>query len=175
MRATINSSRKSQSGMLLIEAMVAILIFTIGVIALMGVQALAVRSSSDSKIRSDADFLVDQLFSEMIVDARTPVNLPAAGALPPARAGSLVVNRLFARYDSTQGGPGYVRWRDRVTDVANGGLPDAINNFPVVTVTDVTANGLIMARVDVIAMWRAPKDPLGLPAKRVVATALINE
>lgn len=159
------AQRKSQTGILLIEAMVAILIFTIGVIALMGVQAVAMRNTSDSKIRMDAELFADQLLSEMTIDA-------------PMAAGAASVTRLTQRYASAQNGPGYQRWRDRVTAA----LPGASVDQPVVTVVDATPvapGSPSMANVTVIVFWRGPKDPpasgLGAgPARRVVATALFN-
>lgn len=173
--------RKSQNGIILIEAMVAILIFTIGVIALMGVQAVAIRTTSDTKIRMDAEFFVDQLLSEMAIDARAT----AVGATPNIngedRIGELNVPRLTARYASASNGPGFQRWRDRLFNAAAGGLPGA--EPPTITVTDLSAGGNLTptatafrnaARVDVIVLWRGPKDPAApVPARRVVASAIL--
>ena len=172
--------RKSQNGIILIEAMVAILIFTIGVIALMGVQAVAIRTTSDTKIRMDAEFFVDQLLSEMAIDARAT----AVGAAPningETRIGELNVPRLAARYASASTGPGFQRWRDRLFN-ATAGLPGA--EEPIITVTDLSAGGNLTptvtafrnaARVDVIVLWRGPKDPAApMPARRVVASAIL--
>lgn len=62
-------------GMALIEALVAILIFSVGVIGVLGLQALALKSSSDAKYRADAAFLANQLIGQMWVDSRA--NLPS--------------------------------------------------------------------------------------------------
>jgi type IV pilus assembly protein PilV len=164
MKTPLKQHPSLQSGLILLEAMVAILIFTIGVIALMGVQAAAMRSTSDSKIRMDAEFFVDQLLSEMTIDAR------GAGGIIDFN------NRLFPRYDSTQNGPGFQRWRNRVIDVANGGLPGAVAEPPTVTVTDQpTLASSTMVRVDVVVRWRAPNDAASEPARRVVSSSIINQ
>jgi type IV pilus assembly protein PilV len=159
----MRASKKVQSGLILLEAMVAILIFTIGVIALMGVQAAAMRSTSDSKIRMDAEFFADQLLSEMAIDGRT--NL-----------GTLDFTRLSTRYDSTLNGPGFRRWRNRVTDVANGGLPGTTGFLPTVRVINqpVIAGGATMVGVNIVILWRAPNDPVSEPARRLVTSSIIN-
>jgi type IV pilus assembly protein PilV len=155
-------SKKEQSGLILLEAMVAILIFTIGVIALMGVQAAAMRSTSDSKIRMDAEFFADQLLSEMAIDGRTT-------------SGILDFTRLSTRYDSTLNGPGFRRWRNRVTDTANGGLPGTAGFLPTVTVLNQPAiAGTTMVRVNIVILWRAPNDPASEPARRLVTSSILN-
>jgi type IV pilus assembly protein PilV len=163
MNTPLKKQPSLQSGLILLEAMVAILIFTIGVIALMGVQAAAMRSTSDSKIRMDAEFFVDQLLSEMTIDAR-------------GVGGIIDFNRLRTRYDSTQNGPGFQRWRNRVIDVANGGLPGAAAAPPTVTVTNQpTLASSTMVRVDVVVLWRAPNDAASEPARRAISSSIINQ
>ncbi len=156
--------RKLQSGMLLIEAMVAILIFSIGVIALMGVQAAAIRSTSDAKVRMDAEFFADQLISEMTVDGRDATN-----NINPAA--------LQSKYSSANAGGGFVRWRNRVFDTTNGGLPGVsiTLNPPVVTVTAVMIGGVPSAQVNISLFWRAPSDPpLPAPPRQLVTTTIIR-
>lgn len=58
-----NSSRKgkrAQQGVVLLEALVAVLIFSMGILALVGLQAAMVKNTSDSKYRSDASFIAQQ-------------------------------------------------------------------------------------------------------------------
>ncbi len=50
-----------QAGSVLLEALIAILIFSIGVLGLVGLQSTAIGSAADAKYRSDANFLVDQM------------------------------------------------------------------------------------------------------------------
>ena len=50
-----------QAGSVLLEALIAILIFSIGILGLVGLQATAIGSAADAKYRSDASFLVDQM------------------------------------------------------------------------------------------------------------------
>jgi type IV pilus assembly protein PilV len=60
--------RDSQAGVMLIEALIGILIFSIGILALIGMQAAAMRNTTDAKYRSEAGFLANQIISQMWVD-----------------------------------------------------------------------------------------------------------
>lgn len=62
----------NQSGVMLIEALVGILIFSIGILALMGMQAVSMRATLDSKYRSEASFLANEIVGVMWSD---PANL----------------------------------------------------------------------------------------------------
>ena len=67
--------RKQQTGAMLLEALIAILVFSIGILAIIGLQAAAVRASSDGKYRSDASLLANQLVGQMQVSDRTSATL----------------------------------------------------------------------------------------------------
>ena len=59
---------KSQSGVMLIEALIGILIFSIGILALIGMQATAVRNTADARYRSEASFLATEVIGRMWLD-----------------------------------------------------------------------------------------------------------
>lgn len=69
--------RRQQAGFTLIEALVSILIFSIGVLALIALQVISVRQSSNAKYRSEAALLVNQLIGEMWVTDRVTTTLQA--------------------------------------------------------------------------------------------------
>jgi len=58
----------SERGVMLIEALVAILIFSIGILAVVGMQAVAIKDVTSAKYRSEAAFLVQELLSQMWTD-----------------------------------------------------------------------------------------------------------
>lgn len=64
--------KSAQQGVVLLEALVAILIFSMGVLALVGLQAAMVKNTSDSKYRSEASFIAQQRIGLMWSD---PSNL----------------------------------------------------------------------------------------------------
>lgn len=61
-----------QQGATLIEALIAILIFSIGILATVGLQAMALQSTTDAKYRADASFLANQTLGRVWGD---PTNL----------------------------------------------------------------------------------------------------
>jgi hypothetical protein len=52
-------AKTQQTGSVILEAMIAILIFSMGILALVGMQAAAINSVADTKYRSTAGFLAD--------------------------------------------------------------------------------------------------------------------
>jgi type IV pilus assembly protein PilV len=58
-------SRNSQQGVVLIEALVAILIFSIGILAVAGLQASMIKNTSDAKYRSDASYIAQKRIGEI--------------------------------------------------------------------------------------------------------------
>lgn len=61
-----------QAGATLIEALVAVLIFSIGVLAVVGLQAVAVQTTSEAKYRTDASLVANSALSRLWGD---PLNL----------------------------------------------------------------------------------------------------
>lgn len=64
---------KKESGVALLEALIAMLIFSMGILALMGLQAVSIKQTADAKYRADAAFLANQIIGEMWAD--NPANL----------------------------------------------------------------------------------------------------
>ena len=62
------ATARTQSGVMLLEALVAILIFSLGIIALLGLQANSIIQVSQAKYRTDASYLANQIIARMWVD-----------------------------------------------------------------------------------------------------------
>src|SRR6266852_8615397 len=58
----------SERGVMLIEALAAILIFSIGILAVVGMQAVAIKDVTSAKYRSEAAFLAQELLAQMWTD-----------------------------------------------------------------------------------------------------------
>lgn len=56
---------KREMGATLIEALVAVLIFSIGILGIIGLQAVAVQTVSDAKYRADASFLANAALARL--------------------------------------------------------------------------------------------------------------
>lgn len=120
---------------MLLEALIGLLIFALGVLGLIGMQATATKVAADSKYRAEATMLADQLISQMWVDDRSNA--------------SLVTNYVGS---GGSGGPKYNEWYAAIA-AARTGLPGAsiAGNEPTVTI-DATNT------VTVTIRWQAPGE-----------------
>ena len=59
---------QGQSGVVLIEALLGILIFSIGILALIGMQSVAVKNTTDARYRTEAAYLASSVVSQMRLD-----------------------------------------------------------------------------------------------------------
>ena len=64
-----------QGGIALLEVLIAILIFSLGILAIVGVQTITVKQATDAKYRSEANLLVNQLIGAMWTSSRVPSDL----------------------------------------------------------------------------------------------------
>ena len=120
---------KSQSGVMLIEALIGILIFSIGILALIGMQATAVKNTTDGRYRIEAALLANQVIGQMWVDQAN-----------------------LAKYDKDDGSNYGPRnsWRDNVARMLPG-IDVAANTLVPTIDFDPTIN-----EVTVIIQWKAP-------------------
>lgn len=59
---------KAQKGIVILEALIALLIFSMGILALVGLQAAMIKNTSDNKYRADASFLAQERIGRMWTD-----------------------------------------------------------------------------------------------------------
>ncbi len=90
--------------------MIAILIFALGVLGIVGLQASSMRFTNDAQYRGEAVYLANSLMARMWADDTDPV-------------------ALTAKYDSGAGGAGYLAFTQLVST-----LPGAPANPPLVEV-----------------------------------------
>ena len=87
-------SLRSQAGVMLLEALVAILIFSLGIIALMGMQAASIAQVSQAKYRTDASYLANQIMGKIWTDQANIANYAAGGYAGRTTWDALVANTL---------------------------------------------------------------------------------
>lgn len=71
-------------GFLLFEVLVSILVFSLGILAIVGLMSVAVKQSSGAKYRADASLLANELIGQMWVGNRAFAALNAGFNSPPA-------------------------------------------------------------------------------------------
>lgn len=159
---------------MLIEALIAILIFSIGILAVVGMQGVAIKNVTESRSRSEAAILAQALLAQMWIDqningagANTSnvtfnnYNYTGAGS-PPARLGTI--------------GPPPTGW---IGDVIK--LPGASTWLPKVTITNPAPSPANLtpaasgADVKIQIFWQSPEEAsLGLPPHSYTVMASIR-
>jgi type IV pilus assembly protein PilV len=114
--------KTSQSGMMLIEALIAILIFSLGILGMVAMGSVAIAAQSDSQYRTEAANYANEIASEIAIDMAQGnyatslpnyAHQPAAGGYcsfaGPASGKQIVidwVNRVAGVTDPKRGLPG---------------------------------------------------------------------
>jgi type IV pilus assembly protein PilV len=133
---------------MLIEALVAILIFSIGILAIVGLQATSVKLAADAKYRSDAGLLANQLIGQMWVANRS------------------TLSTAF----SSPSGSQYLTW---VASSVQPNLPGVAGSLlPTVAVSGVAATASSMVTVTI--RWQAPSETASSSVHNYVAIAQIR-
>jgi type IV pilus assembly protein PilV len=113
---------------MLLEALIAILIFSVGILALVAMQAQSIGYTAEAKYRSEAAFLANEILSRIWVDRAAIANY----AFPGGTAADLAV------------------WAAKV----NTSLPGAAANPPTIVVNPPA--GTVPATVTVTIFWQPP-------------------
>jgi type IV pilus assembly protein PilV len=129
------SKVQGQAGVMLLEALIAILIFSLGILSLVALQATSIQLTGDAKYRTDATLLANRLIGEMWVSGGTlatlKTNFEADGAAYDA---------WLADVSGPDGLPGVV--------AASSGVESTL---PIVSVDAATG----VVRIDLF--WRTPE------------------
>ena len=154
---TIPSARSCQQGVALLEALIAILIFSIGILSIVALQAVSVNLSADAKYRSDASLLANQLIGNMWVADRTAATLRT---------------NFSSAASGIAAGANYAAWQANVANTLPG-VSGVAATQPTVTITPVTTTGGISSMVTVTVFWKPPSEPAAIPAHQYLAIAQI--
>ncbi len=143
---------RHQNGIMLLEALIGLLIFSIGILAMIGLQATAFSASADAKNRADASGYASDIISRMwmSVDRSSDANLITTlnnfqlntGGADCAFSGGIV--------DATN--TALTGWISAVTD-ADTGLLGATDAMQQITVSTANLN-----RVTITICWKTPQD-----------------
>jgi type IV pilus assembly protein PilV len=134
-------------GVMLLEALIAILIFSIGILGIVGLQATAVQQSTDAKNRADAAYLADQLMGQMWASDRAAATMKA---------------QFDSDFCGTGGCPAYVAWANSVQST----LPGVSLGTDTKPEVDVQDGGATPGMITISIFWRAPSDDPSSPTTR---------
>lgn len=174
MRMGTRTSRGAlrQRGMFLIEAVVAILLFMLGIVGMVGLSAQAVATQSDAEYRTLAAQWASQIGQEAWI------SVSRVGADSAARATAVQEALATFRHQPTGDDCNFsgdaatsavvTSWVEAVRDAPHGGLPGASAAMQQIRV-DTTADG--HNKMTITVCWQVPSNPV---KRRHVFATLIN-
>lgn len=115
---------------MVLEALISILLFSIGILAIVGLQAASIKNTASAKYRTDASLLVNQVIGQMWVSNKINANLVANFSSPS--------------------GANYVAWASSVAQ-ALPGVSGVSANAPTIAI-DASNN------VTITLFWQAPGE-----------------
>lgn len=107
---------KLQRGVMLLEALIAVVIFSLGILALIGLQSVAIREVTESKARSDASYLADKVLGDLAT-FDLGAGSATASTLLTDFAGNYTENSAPANADVTV----YPAWQTQLARTLPGG------------------------------------------------------
>jgi len=143
------NSKSNQQGIMLLEALIGILIFSIGILAMLGMQAVGMRNTIDSKYRSEAAYLANQIVGTMWIDRTNLASYDDAGA----------------------GNARKTAWINRVGSTLPQDLVDPTTTAPIIALA-IPAGSTQATQATVTVRWKRPGDPT---VSRYIVVAQIND
>ncbi len=162
----MKSATHSQSGMVIIEVLIAILIFSLGVLGMVGINALAVSSQSDAQYRADANKFATDIINQMWVGVDRSTTTTLSDSLVAfkhqASGATCAFNGDASESDVV------THWVGTVLSPGTG-LPGATAAMQQIDVADTGSGGI--NEVTVTLCWQAPTDNA---VRKHVMKAVIN-
>jgi type IV pilus assembly protein PilV len=143
--------RSKQSGVALLETLLAMLVFSLGILTVVAIQAASVKMSADAQLRTRAVLLADQLVGTMWVSGEK-------------------IADLQTKFQT--GGEGYNEWAESVSAALPGVSLDGDTKPTVVIISDPDAerNG----EVTITLYWRTPNMKDGDDSRQHVVISQIT-
>jgi type IV pilus assembly protein PilV len=135
--ATMQTFSFKQRGSVMLESLIAILIFSMGILALVALLGASVKNTASAKYRTEASLLANQVIGEMWADDKTNA-------------------ALVANYGTATGAQ-YAAWKTKVSQAlpgvvdAAGDPPAGGENLPTIAVDSDNT-------VTVTVYWQAPGE-----------------
>ena len=168
-------SKRKQLGSFMLEALIGILIFFLGVLTMIALQASSIAIQTDSQYRAEASNLVDQMLGQINLNSRDNLGVVDAvklAAFSHRPTGGVQNCKLldtdplaatdccnFTGLESAN--PLVLDWRDAASTDAATRLPwpDATTaNQQQQIVVNAVVDGVAVNQVIVTVCWRGPKD-----------------
>lgn len=152
MKPSLTTGLRQQHGVMLLEALIGILIFSVGILAMVGMQAAAFSASADAKNRAEAAAFANQIISDiwMGVDRTSTASLITSLNSFQLNTGGTDCAFSGGQADGTNAV--LAGWVSGVTNSATG-LLGATASMQQVLVSTADLN-----RVTITVCWKTPQD-----------------
>lgn len=147
-----HNRQKKQQGVMLIEAMIGLLIFSIGILAMIGMQATAFSASADAKNRSDAASFANEIISIIWMSMDRSSDASGVISLNNFQLNTSGTDCAFSGGQSDSTNAVLTQWVSDVTNTTTG-LLGATSTMQQITVNTGSQN-----RVSVTVCWQSPQD-----------------
>lgn len=179
-------TQKHQSGMMLLEALIGILIFSIGILALVAMQARAVSTLADAQYRVEAVALTNRLLSQIWINAdradltslQTSVlafqHHPGGAPGTCNATGAASANAVAVEWDNLVTGFGGST-KPLLPGADNAGYQQVLVELVAPSIGGTPIAGAeAVVRVTITLCWNAPNEPTGSPPHRHTVVAYVN-
>ena len=163
---------------MIIEALIAILIFSLGILGMIAMGGTAIGAQSDARYRTDATRLTENMANRIELNVARSVD-PALAVREAALRTSLATfahqpNGTACNFSGTASASGLVTdWVNEVMTVgaSSPGLPGAITAGQQITIANTAAG---FNRVEITVCWKDPGTAAGTPMRRHTLVTFVN-
>jgi type IV pilus assembly protein PilV len=174
-------NKRKQQGVMLIEALIAILIFSLGILGMVAMGSVAIAAQSDSQYRTDAANYANEIVAAMNIQLQTAAyNSTSNSFTPDAALQSFAHQPTSGGYCSFAGSastnPIVQDWVARISGGVDSkrSLPGATNASQQITIDQTPGSGFNMVTVTIC--WQPPSSAAVAfsPMHRHVLVSYIN-
>lgn len=152
MKRKMNTPLRKQGGVMLLEALIGILIFSVGILAMVGMQATAFSASADAKNRAEAAAFANDIISRIWMSVDRTSNASIITSLNSFVLNSSGTDCAFTGGQADGSNTILTQWVSDVTSTSTGllGATAAMQQIDVASAS--------MNRVTVTVCWQTPQD-----------------
>lgn len=154
-------NKRKQQGVMLIEALIAILIFSLGILGMVAMGSVAIAAQSDSQYRTEAANYANEIVSEMAIQLQSDI-FNSGAFVPNPTLLTFAHQPTSGGYCSFAGAPSanpvVTDWVNRISGAvdAKRALPGATNVSQQIAVNQAPGTGF--NRVTVTICWQPPSS-----------------
>ena len=168
----------AQGGFMIIEALIAILIFSLGILGMIAMGGTAIGAQSDARYRTDATRLAENMANRIEVNAVRSTDTSLAVREAALRSSLAVFAHQPGGVACNFSGdpslsPLVTDWVDEVMTVGARvpGLPGAVTSGQQILIANTAAG---FNRVEITVCWKDPGTAAGTPMRRHTLVTFVN-